>query len=272
MKKLLSLEEIKKIEFEILKHFKEFCETEHIRFFLSNGTLLGAIKYGGFIPWDDDIDVFVPREDYNRLIQCYKDSEKYCLYSFERNSKFYYPFAKLCDSTTIKEEKNINNGVLLGLDIDIFPLDVWPNSETKRKKMLKSIQKSIRGLTYAKLRFNKGKTFFRSLVKNILIALYKVMGAKFFIRQIVKKVREARTMEKSNFVGCVSWPIYGEREIVSQDIFSNYIEVEFNGVKFPAPVGYAKYLKSLYGAYENDLPKEKQKTHHNYKAYSYWEN
>ena len=75
MKIELSLSDIKTIAFDILKHFAIFCEQNSIRFYLSNGTLLGAIKYGGFIPWDDDIDVFVPREDYDRLIKIYENNE-----------------------------------------------------------------------------------------------------------------------------------------------------------------------------------------------------
>ena len=72
----MSLSQIKQTAFGILCHFKDFCEKENIRYFLSNGTLLGAVKYGGFIPWDDDIDVFVPREDYDRLIRIFPDTDR----------------------------------------------------------------------------------------------------------------------------------------------------------------------------------------------------
>ena len=82
--KELSLQEIKQIELQILKRLKFFCDENNIRYFLCNGTLLGAIKYEGFIPWDDDIDVFVPRKDYDRLIRSFEDDNKYHLFAFEK--------------------------------------------------------------------------------------------------------------------------------------------------------------------------------------------
>lgn len=98
----LSLDELREVELDILKTFHNFCEENKIKYYLSNGTLLGAVKYRGFIPWDDDIDVFVPREDYDRLISIFKDSEKYHLFAFERNERYRYLFAKLCDMATLK--------------------------------------------------------------------------------------------------------------------------------------------------------------------------
>ena len=121
----LSLQELKDIEFNLLKEFRAFCNENGIRFFLAYGTLLGAIRYKGFIPWDDDIDVLVPREDYNKLIRIFRDSDKYRLYSFERNQKYGYPFAKLCDMSTRKIEFYFEPLVDYGVDIDIFPLDYW---------------------------------------------------------------------------------------------------------------------------------------------------
>ena len=75
--KELTLEELKEIEFEILKVFDAFCKENNIRYFLAFGTLLGAIRYKKFIPWDDDVDVLVPREDYERLVKIFNDNEKY---------------------------------------------------------------------------------------------------------------------------------------------------------------------------------------------------
>ena len=133
--KKLSLQEIREVEVELLNYFDLFCKNNGINYFLSNGTLLGAIKYSGFIPWDDDIDVLVPRKDYNRLISLFRDSDHIKLFSFERNNNFYFPFSKLCDISTIKEEDNTNNGVTLGVDIDIFPLDFWDSEIEKMKRV-----------------------------------------------------------------------------------------------------------------------------------------
>ena len=86
--KELTLQEIKEIELDILKMFDSFCTENNIRYFLSHGTLLGAIRYKGFIPWDDDVDLLVPRKDYNRLLDLFQDSEQYQLFAFEKNQEY----------------------------------------------------------------------------------------------------------------------------------------------------------------------------------------
>ena len=141
--KELSLQELKQIEFDILKMFDVFCKENNIRYFLSNGTLLGAVKYKKFIPWDDDVDLLIPREDYNRMISLFKDDDRYQLFAYEKKQEFCYPFAKLCDMTTRKVEPGYNNGVELGVDIDLFPLDAWNDDFKKAKQEVKNIQKNI---------------------------------------------------------------------------------------------------------------------------------
>lgn len=89
--KELTLQELKEIEFDMLKMFDAFCKENNIRYFLAYGTLLGAIRYKKFIPWDDDVDVLVPREDYDRLLHLFQDNEKYRLYAFEKNENYLFP-------------------------------------------------------------------------------------------------------------------------------------------------------------------------------------
>ena len=120
--KELSLQEIKEIELDILKMFHSFCIENNIKYYLSHGTLLGAIRYKKFIPWDDDVDLLIPRKDYDRMLSIFKDNERYHLFAFEKDSKYSYPFAKLCDMTTRKDEFGYENGVELGVDIDLFRL------------------------------------------------------------------------------------------------------------------------------------------------------
>lgn len=82
--KELTLQELKEIEFDILKMFDAFCKENDIKYYLSHGTLLGAIRYGKFIPWDDDVDLLIPREDYNKMITLFKDNGRYQLFAFEK--------------------------------------------------------------------------------------------------------------------------------------------------------------------------------------------
>ena len=264
--KQLSLKEIKELEFNLLKLFHSFCLKNNIKYFLSNGTLLGAVKYRAFIPWDDDVDVLVPRDDYNRLISLFNDNERYKLFAFEKNLSYRFPFAKLCDMTTYKEEFNIDNGVVLGIDIDIFPLDSWTSDMKKAKREARLINKKMHFLELTKLVKPNSVNLIKRVIKGIAMAFCKLFGSKYFIRSIIKEC--IRTEQpRSPYLGCKSWCIYGEREIIPAEVFSDTIEVEFENEKFPAPIGYDVYLRSLYGDYRKDPPIEKQKTHHNYIAY-----
>ena len=264
--KELSLQELREIELSLLKKFDAFCAENNIRYFLSNGTLLGAVKYNGFIPWDDDVDVLVPRDDYERLVELFCDDERYKLFAFEKNSDYRYPFAKLCDMQTRKVELNFDNGVQLGVDIDIFPLDNWNDSLYAAKKEMRYIYNNIFYLSLEKMQkpdsLNPGKR----IMKRIMMSVCKIFGGKFFIKRIVRKSCAANGTN-SEYAGCKSWCIYKEKEIIPSEVFSQAVDVDFEGVKFPAPVGYDVYLRSLYGDYENDPPVEERRTHHGFKAY-----
>ena len=264
--KELSLQELKDIEFDILKVFDAFCKENNIRYYFAYGTLLGAIRYKKFIPWDDDVDLLVPREDYERLVSIYKDSERYRLFSPEREPKFLYPFAKLCDMTTRKVEGGYNNGVELGVDIDIFPLDHWDHDLEKAKNEAKLIKRYMSFLTLSKLQKPDSKSSVKRFIKGIVMIFCKMLGSKFFINKINQAT--IRPEQKgSAYIGTKSWCVYGERNIIPSEAFDNIVEVEFEGEMFPAPAGYDTYLTCLYGDYLPEPPKEKQKTHHAFKAY-----
>ena len=262
----LSLRELREIEIEILKMFRDFCNENNIQYFLSNGTLLGAVKYGGFIPWDDDVDLFVPRGDYDRMLALFKDSERYKLLAFERNSAYRYPFAKLCDMTTRKVEEGYNNGAEIGVDIDIFPLDAWASDLPIAKKEVTRMKLYMFCLGLIKLGRPDSTNVLKCCATAILMGMCKLLGSEFFIRRIIKLSRKCN-VSHSRYVGCKAWCIYGTKEVIPAEVFADVTYVEFEGETFPAPIGYDTYLTSLYGDYRSDPPKEKQKTHHTFKAY-----
>lgn len=265
--KELPLKEIQRIELDILKYFDAFCKEHNIRYYLSNGTLLGAVKYKSFIPWDDDVDVFVPREDYDRLLKIYEDTVQYKLFSFEKDGKFHYPFAKLCDISTKKVISEFrNNDAIPGLEMDIFPLDCWNSQYGKAQKEVRSISREIMFTQASQLKKSPVKNRMKSLIWYLLSVYAKIRTDKYFNKKIIKKSR-ANKQDKPVYVGCKAWCIYGEKEIIPAEVFDSVVYVEFEGEMFPAPIGYDTYLRSLYGNYVPDPPKEKQKTHHNFKAY-----
>lgn len=264
--KELTLQELKEIEFNILKVFDTFCKENNIRYYLSHGTLLGAIRYKKFIPWDDDVDLLIPREDYNRMISSFKDSERYHLFAFEKDLEYRYPMAKLCDMTTRKDEFGYNNGLELGVDIDLFPLDAWDDNLKKAKQEVKYISKNMFRLGLSKLKKPDSTNPIKRFVKGIVMILCKMRGSKHYIRNIIKASHK-EGQEGNNYLGCKAWCVYGAKGIIPAEVFADTVEIEFEGEKFPAPIGWDKYLTCLYGDYLPEPPKEKQKTHHGFKAY-----
>ena len=262
----LSLQELKDIELKILMDFKSFCEANQINYFLGYGTLLGAIRYKGFIPWDDDVDVLLPRKDYDRFIELYQDHGNFKLFSFERYKDYGYPFAKLCDITTQKIEDNLDNGFDQGLEIDLFPIDYWNDNIEIAKKEASSLKQYHKRLTFAKLRPTKARNRFRLFVLKCLTLFYRLIGTKHYIAKINSFCfSEEDTV--SRYAGNKVWCPYGERDICPAEVFSDSVNVEFEGYSFPAPIGYDAYLTRLYGDYLPEPPKEKQKSHHTFKAY-----
>lgn len=264
--KELSLDELKAIELDILKVFHAFCVKNNIRYFISHGTLLGAIRYKGFIPWDDDLDVLVPREDYERLLTIFRDTERYQLIAFEKNPNYAFPYAKLCDMSTRKIEGGQDNGVELGLDIDVFPLDHWNDDLKKAKHEVKYQRRSMRCLGLAKLQKPDSVNPVKRFVKGILMALCKLRGSAYYVEKIIQCANKPE-QKGSRYMGGKAWNVYGERDILPAEVFAEAIELEFEGEKFFAPVGYDAFLTSLYGDYLPEPPVEKRKTHHSFKAY-----
>lgn len=264
---LLKLEEIKQIEFKILKHFDEFCKQNNIRYFLAYGTLLGAIRYKKFIPWDDDVDVLVPKEDYDRLLEIYKNSDKYSLVTGNEKSSFKSPYSKLCDNETAVFYGPDKEKEQMGLSMDIFPIEYWPSDQKAAKKSARKLQSLLRRYCFSISTFSKGKTLLRTVLKFFVIAGTKISGKERNLKNLLDFQEKVRENAGREFVGCLSWCVYGEREVMPASVFENATQLEFEGQMFPAPEDYDTYLSSLYGDYRKEPPKNKQKTHHSFKAY-----
>lgn len=265
--KELSLQELKDVELDILKMFDLFCRENNIRYFLAYGTLLGAIRYKKFIPWDDDVDLLVPREDYDKLLTLFPDTEKYHLFAFEKDQKYPFPFAKLCDMTTRKEETvYTEQDITLGVEIDIFPLDAWDNDFEEAKKEARRIKRKMMWLGITKLSKPITDNPLKRFLWSIIMFFTKILGSKYFVRQIIKESNKPE-QKGSVYLGAKVWSIYGERGIIPAKVFEEAVDIEFEGEMFRAPKDYDTYLTCLYGDYLPEPPKEKQKTHHSFKAY-----
>lgn len=262
--------EIKRIEFKILKSIHDICMTNNINYSLAGGTLLGAIRHKGFIPWDDDVDILMTRENYERFVDyCTKNETAFNFLCCTASNEYGQPFAKACDKNTYLIEENVIRGNYTeGIYVDIFPIDYIGDSVEEAKR------------AYAKRRFksellvaaNWGK-FIKSKTHGIIYEPFRL--AFFIISRFINPNKLARSIESKNaknkdtnrkYSGCF-YGSYREKEILKSEIYEKTIMGEFEGEKFLILENYDEYLNCLYGDYMKLPPIEKQKTHHGFTAY-----
>ncbi len=249
---------LKQIELEILKTFISICEKNHIKYFLLGGSCLGAVRHKGFIPWDDDIDVGLFREDYEKFLKVAQAElpEKYFLQNRDTDEKYILNFAKIRNSETTFIEKSLSNfDINHGLYMDIFPLDGVPEGKIK-EKIFESKMKFLTAFV--------GKCFVDAN-ENVSLATRVIRRIPFLkVETAVKKLAEmhqrynAETSVKiANY--CGAW---GAKEIVPKEYFGDGVIGEFEGLPVRIPQDYDKYLESLYGDYMTPPPPEKRVGHH----------
>ena len=259
----MTLAEIKQVSTKLLKQFDFFCHTNHLRYFISNGTLLGAVKYQGFIPWDDDIDVLMPRPDYDKLIDLFRDTDDIKLFSNERECLYKFPFAKMCDMNTVKIEsyQPTDRSIELGVSIDIFPLDDYSNN-----KLWAMCKIKIRNIYLTLFNLSQIEEIqLKNPIKKTIYKLARKIGFDNFSKHI--NLKHKVTFGKSKYVANDTWPIYGSKEVFKHNVFSEIVLLRFEGEYYPGPMMYDQYLNALYGDYKKDPPIEEQISHHAYKAY-----
>lgn len=263
MRKIENTREIQECLLQILLYFQSFCQAHGLRFFLSNGTLLGAVKYQGFIPWDDDVDLLMPREDYQRMMELWEENDRYDLLAHQRDENWRVPYAKLSDRRTVMQETTADFGLPGGLAIDVFPLDPWVGGEKQAKLQARRCS-LLRRCCSASLEqsFFTPKTGAQKGILYLIWRFSRGMGWKWWYNRISAQTRRGARADHPAWLGSVAWALYGWREVVPAEVFDSAVPVTFEGHSFPAPVGYDRYLHSLYGDYHQDPPEDQQKTHH----------
>lgn len=257
----LTSEEIKKRELAILLSFQKFCKKNNLLFYLSGGTLLGAIRHHGFIPWDDDIDVCMPRADYERLIQIYINKDhQYCLRA-PKLGNFTAPFAKLVDTETWIEAQYTVDKDNYHLWIDIFPVDGLPSSLDEVKKVYKKCNFYRRMLLIMGAKLGEGKTTFHKYIKYILKPLAILFYGKQRCVDKIEKIAQTYHYQDYEYVGAITWGLYGVGERMLKCEFEKQVSVQFEGYQFPAFSCWKSYLTGLYGDYMKLPPVEKRQTH-----------
>ena len=258
--KKISLDKIKKEELQLLIRFDELCKEYKLRYSLAGGTLLGAIRHKGFIPWDDDIDVCMPRPDYLKLQKIFNNfSIEFQLVSNYLNT-IQAPFSKIVNKNFIVISSDNDSELDKYLWIDIFPVDGLSEDEKICKRIYDkcNIYRSIFYLIDTKL-LSKSLNF-KILLKYCLKPIAKIYGRKRCVNKL-EKIAQLIGYENSKYVGVITWGLHGVEERMLKSEFEKLVEVEFEGHKFPAFSCWDSYLTGLYGDYMQLPPVEKRKTH-----------
>lgn len=244
---------------EVLRIFDKFCEDHNLRYSMAYGSLLGTIRHKGIIPWDDDVDVVMPRPDYDKFIELTKNIEfsgSKVLSPFHTKN-YYLPFSKIIDNnTTIVERKRYAN-CPIGVFVDIFPLDGYDKEEKYPSSALAHYQKLLSDVS-----LKNNDIIIR---KNLFITI-RQMVIKFTTKlsSLYSKMEDsARNVDydKASY-SCVYWSVYKEKEVMPKEWFEEYIRLPFEDITVKCIKNWDCYLKQLYGDYMTPPPVEKQISHH----------
>lgn len=264
-RKLISRDECKNIQVYLLEFLDIVCREYGLKYYLAYGTLLGAVRHKGFIPWDDDIDVFLMREDYEKLISLFQTKlldDKRVFLLDGRVRGYYYPFAKLVDKSTVaKMEDNLTSH---GIWIDIFPMDVVPEEEKKCERFLKTctlLRATILSMTTD---FHSQKLGKKYIPKKVLSVIASLIGKEKIYNAYINYIRKYEGKEEK-YVACLSSP-YIKKEKVEKRLLEEQQSFEFEGRTFTGPKNWDLYLKRLYGNYM-ELPPEKKRRIHSITAW-----
>lgn len=255
----LGLEELKKLQLDILSEVDGFCKKNGVHYSLAYGTLLGAVRHKGFIPWDDDIDIWMPRKDYEYFMKNFHNERYYVVCEYK---EIPLPYGKVCDRATQLIE-NANYSFSPGVFIDVFPVDYLPLNVSRLKKTKKEICQLYR-LKFAKeIKLRASRNF----IKNTILGVFKVMATVIGYKRILKRLYKLMTtigIEDAEYM--TDYNEYEKDVIFPLNSFSSLIELTFENKMFSCVSCYDAVLRYSYGDYLVLPPEDKRVTHHSYKA------
>ena len=253
----IGIEECHKLLLGIAKEFDAICTKHNIPYFMLGGTMLGAIRHKGFIPWDDDMDFGVPREHYDKLLLILEKElpERYKCYTYQNNKAVKTPFAKMTDTTTRINDPRVNLPIeeQIGVNIDIFPLDYCEPDDTRIKKIY--LIEKIRQVIFIN---PPVKNSLKLFIKRILRMLSPVSNTYL----TNKSISMVSKLKKGSYIGNI-FGRWKEREIIPIDWYGIGVRYKFEDITLCGLKEYDKYLTKLYKDYMQLPPAEKQSAHVN---------
>ena len=257
--------ELRQIQVDMLKEIDKYCKMHKLKYSLAFGSLLGAVRHKGYIPWDDDLDIMLLRKDYDQFVKGFRH-KYYSVIEPYGNQEYFLPFAKVNDTrTVIREESNVKNSYVVY--VDVFPVDNAPDdfSEFKTFMAKKNRLNKQHILKIVKFKWN------RNPLKNIVLILAQIVLA-FKSLNTISKEMENLSAKYSSLANCKLRGIIVPndnrlKELLPATIFESYTELPFEGFNAMVIEKYDEYLTASYGNYMQLPPKNKQVSHHRFTAW-----
>lgn len=260
-------EDFMKLLIDELDYFDKFCTKNNLKYFLFYGSLLGAIRHGGFIPWDDDVDVAMFRSDFEILLEKFDNNGRYQLLSIENNKDYNLPLAKVIDSTTLLVQNyGRKEPVELGVYLDIFILDNAPCDKRERERFLKKAIKYTTSWGRASLKFfHTNSSVIKSVLRRIVYWPVYLKGERFFLSKSDALAKFYNNRE-TGIVANVSYALELNDWYYKEDF--EVMRSKFEGkYEFMIPSGYERILSMYYGDWRTLPPAEERIPKHKFKAY-----
>lgn len=268
---LLDKKQVQKLLLSMLEDFAFYCRKHGLRFYLVGGTLLGAVRHQGFIPWDDDIDVGMPRPDYERFLELVRTEPvaPYLQAISGEEGTLSNPYCELIHMQT-RLDRNSSRYIRekcqnLHLFIDIFPQDGWPEDDREAEKLSAKMKKMRYMIQNARAKIGKGTSPVRILAKTPAVLVMRLLGWQRVIDRM-NRIAKTYDYDSSRYVGAVTYGIYGPGERCLHDEVVDFTEVTFEGKRYPAPGCYDIYLRQIFGDYM-ELPPEEKRVDHKMKVW-----
>ena len=270
----MTIKDIQQVSLEILKDVHQFCVENDICYTLFGGTMIGAIRHKGFIPWDDDVDIAMPRPDYEKFLMLYQSKKGYRLIA-AGSEESYLAFSRVCEMerTSVASETFPWSNVTTGVWIDVFPLDGAEDEEMAAKRQFAKLKKKWLRCSYyrsTQVDFSSIKSLSKR-IKFLVKKIYLLVRGKNYRELVADYIDECMKIkwgESSHFAN-LSYMRYGIKEYELLEDFESTISVPFEDSCFYVCNGYDRLMRRKYGDYMQLPPKDKQKANHKLIKY-YW--